>query len=272
MPEPVKTPEAPQAAAPGAGNEGTAEGKLDAILGHVRGLHAKHDSLCGRMDAIEAKVNGKPGEPAQAGAPAAATGEPAPATSIAADAGMPPGLKKDEPMKDEPKEATAMADSATAASLDTIRKEVAALGARIPAPVAEEDRKLFIAAQMRCEPVAQAFADSAPAPLSGETLTEYRTRLVNKFKPNSSRWKDVELSGMSGTLLDQVEAQIYADSMAAALNPASLPNGMLIEVKDTDRAGRTISKFRGDPEAVWGRFKAQPRLISNVTMRFGHGI
>jgi len=77
---------------------------------------------------------------------------------------------------------------------------------------------------------------------------------------------------MSGTLLDQVEAQIYADSMAAALNPASLPNGMLIEVKDTDRAGRTISKFRGDPEAVWGRFKAQPRLISNVTMRFGHGI
>jgi len=112
-----------------------------------------------------------------------------------------------------------MADSATAAR-STPSARVAALGARIPAPVAEEDRKLFIAAQMRCEPVAQAFADSAPAPLSGETLTEYRTRLVNKFKPT------VALEGrgtlrMNGTLLDQVEAQIYATRCSALIRHRS---------------------------------------------------
>jgi hypothetical protein len=49
--------------------------------------------------------------------------------------------------------------------------------------------------------------------------------------------------------------QAFQDREAAA--------GRLTEVIETDRTGRQISRFYGDPELVWGPFKMPSRLIAS---------
>jgi hypothetical protein len=121
--------------------------------------------------------------------------------------------------------------------------------------------------QSSAERVHQAFGDSAGAPrwLNGEAPDEYRRRLLGKWKSHSKTWKDVDLNTLAGPALDIAERQIYADSIADAANPGSVPENTLVEVIEVDRTGRKISRFRGDPEACWGRFKAPQRRITGVT-------
>jgi hypothetical protein len=138
------------------------------------------------------------------------------------------------------------------ASDSALTKRLDELAARIPVELPEKDRQRFIAAQQSAEPLAQAFGDSAGAPrwLNGETLEEYRRRLIDPYKKHSRAWKDVALSGVPDQALGIVEEQIRADALQAAQHPANLPAGTLREIQSRDQTGRTITRFVGSDEAA----------------------
>jgi len=142
-----------------------------------------------------------------------------------------------------------------------IERQLADLRRRIPADLPEEDRRKFIEAQSRAERAAQAFGDSAPHWVSGENLLQYRRRLLGPFKQHSSTWRGVELSRLDADALNVAEPKIYADAWDAVNNPATVPEGTLREIVETDRTGRRISRFVGSPEACWGQFKAPAKLV-----------
>jgi hypothetical protein len=120
----------------------------------------------------------------------------------------------------------------------------------------------FIAAQSKAQRVAQAHGDSAPSPVQGETLMQYRTRLLTPFQPHSPTWSRVRLSALAPDALSVAENAIYSDSLVAAHNPATVAEGTLREIVEADATGRRISRFIGHPEACWGPFKQPARLVT----------
>jgi len=56
-------------------------------------------------------------------------------------------------------------------------------------------------------------------------------------------------------LLAIAEKQIYSDALIAAKSPTMYAADQLIEIHEKDRAGRTITKFKGSMEAWLGDFK-----------------
>ena len=122
----------------------------------------------------------------------------------------------------------------------------------------------FETAHTKADKVAQAFGDCAPRWVEGESLTQYRQRLLGKFKPHSAQWKSADLSKVTDdTAIDLIERQIYADAWNSAINPANIPEGQLVEVVETDRTGRRFSKFYGDPEAWLGQFKSPTKIVAS---------
>ena len=178
--------------------------------------------------------------------------------------------KADKARKDaEEKEAEEKkrADAARAGATDpTIKARLDDLDKRLTElPPAE--RAKFIGAQMKAERVAQAFGDSAGAPrwLNGEAFADYQRRLLGTYKQHSAAWKDKDLAIVHDSVLDIAETQIYADAVAAASSPSVIGAGVLRESVDTDRTGRKITRFTGDPEACWGAFKHARRAVSGMS-------
>ncbi len=257
------------------GGEGDAHGeKLDKVLAHLDSLHAKHDAmnakhdaLAARLDALEAK--GKEAENTEAAV------EPEP---VAADAAEEEKAKADAAKKDAEEQAKKDAsekeemkkDAEVLAANTALKAQIAELERRIPVELPEADRARFIDAQMKAERVAQTFGDSAGAPrwANGETLAQYQRRLASKYKGHSPAWKDKDLAKLDASVLDVVADQIYADAIAAAINPANIERGTLMERTETDRTNRRITKFFGDPEACWGPFKQPVRIVTGWQTKF----
>jgi hypothetical protein len=151
-------------------------------------------------------------------------------------------------------------------SYDQARKDAAE---KEPTPAelaARHDAELprFTAAQIAAERVHQAFGDSAGAPrwLNGETVPQYRRRLLQRYKQHSPAWKDVDLSKISDeTALGVAETQIYADAHQASMNGSLVPPNMLREITSRDQSGRQISRFVGADDAAWSQFTFFPRQI-----------
>ena len=120
-------------------------------------------------------------------------------------------------------------------------------------------------AQVRADPVAQAFGDSVSPPHESETPLQYRRRLADKYKVHSKTWKDVDITGFDGKALDVVESQVYPAALQEARHPTNVEPGTLREVLDPpDASGRRIRRFYGDPEACWAPFKAVPRRVTGT--------
>ena len=120
-------------------------------------------------------------------------------------------------------------------------------------------------AQSKADAVAQAFGDAAPRWLEGERLSQYRARLLRPYQKYSPAWRDVPLPSFpSDKALDTVENQVFADAVKEAKQPTTLTlkPGELVERIVTDDTGRRIRKFYGDPEACWGPFKQQSRIVT----------
>lgn len=158
-----------------------------------------------------------------------------------------------------------LAEEGTPVSSDGagIERQIADLQRRIPPQITSADREKFADAHAKAERVAQAFGDSASPWVNGETLTQYRQRLLSTLKRHSSQWKDVDPRKLSGRALDVAESQIFGDAWAAAIDPAQIPAGTLRMVTEQDDTGRKIHRFYGDPEACWSPFKSQRRVITH---------
>ncbi len=129
----------------------------------------------------------------------------------------------------------------------------------------DEPRESFGEVQARADRVAQAFGDSAPPPVRGESLRQYRRRLLSKFAAHSVRWRGVALHRLDDRALAVAEGQVHADALAFAHDPANAPAGALRMITETDETGRRIRRFVGDPENCWGVFKQPTRIVTSWT-------
>ena len=149
---------------------------------------------------------------------------------------------------------------------DALRQQIAEMDKRLSAmsrPLSHEDRDALSRAQARADQVAQMFGDHASPPLSGESPIAYRKRLAAKFQKHSASMKDVRLDSLDGAAFDLMEERIYADAQSVARSPTVAAPGRLMPIRETDSAGRTITKFTGDPMAWMGSFMT-PGMVTKI--------
>jgi hypothetical protein len=224
---------------------------------------AQLDALSKRLDAMEAEPPGKGGEKEEEKLMSDAEGD---------DAGE---IK--EPGKPRPVIAdSARLDAVERHYVEPITDARATYYERLSARDRyDAQRRAALAdAQTRADRVYAAHCDSAPRPMDGERVQDYRVRLVRKFK-NMSQFKDSDLSRLAETdpsTFKNVENSIYADALEAAKHPEMLGHGEeLREVVTTDATGRKISNFYGEPRSWMSQFSGpvRHRLVGINTRRDG---
>jgi len=120
----------------------------------------------------------------------------------------------------------------------------------------DEDEAVMADCQAKADSVYSAFGKSASRPLQGETLMSYRKRMVRGLQAHSDEMKNVNINAIKDeAMLEVVEKRVFADALAASRGNGVIGKGQLIEIHKKDRAGRTITEFRGDMEAWLGEFK-----------------
>lgn len=135
--------------------------------------------------------------------------------------------------------------------LDAAEKELSALKANAARADDAEQAAEFAKAQKKADDVEQAYGDSAPRPLQGESLLSYKQRLLAKHLPRSAMWKDAAVSSISDlATLCKIEDQVYADSLAAAAQCVGMAEGVLIPFTRDVGTGRKITEFRGKESFV----------------------
>lgn len=121
---------------------------------------------------------------------------------------------------------------------------------------ADEEAAEYADAQAKCDSVLAAFGKSASRPLQGENLLAYRKRLLRGLQAYSDAYKDINLASIKDAkLLELAEKQIFADALNAAKSPSMFAADQLVEIHEKDRAGRTITKFKGAMSAWLDDFK-----------------
>ena len=120
---------------------------------------------------------------------------------------------------------------------------------------ADEEMAEMADAQAKADSVYAAFGKSASRPLAGETLLNYRKRLLRPLQVHSDAYKSVDLKGLKdAALLAIAEKAIFADALVAA-KVTTAHADQLVEHVQTDRAGRRISTFTGSMGAWLNDFK-----------------
>ena len=166
--------------------------------------------------------------------------------------------KKDA--EDEKEEEKKKADS-----LSAIQKRIDAVEKALPKERPDSEHRQMADAQAAADSVYHAFNDSAPRFLNGETLGEYRRRLVTKFKDMSPAWKAVDVGALSDDAVFEVaEKAIYADALTAARNPSSVEDGALRMTRRQTASGHTMISFDGRPRAWLNRFAGTQRAVTKI--------
>ena len=125
----------------------------------------------------------------------------------------------------------------------------------------------FIAAQAKADRVAKAYNDSAPPPLAGERLLDYRARLASMYQKYSQSFKDSNLSRIGDpSAMSGIEDAIYNDAMSEARHPtaASLAPGQLRAITTMDASNRPITRYHGDISAFMDQFNPPFRYVTRI--------
>lgn len=125
----------------------------------------------------------------------------------------------------------------------------------------EDDKKAD--AQAKADSVYAAFGQSAPRALRGENSMAYRKRLLKGLQAHSDSYKSVNLRGINDeALLSIAEKTIFSDAAMAARAGDFIPAGQLMEFQERDRAGRTITKFKGAVSSWLDAFKVPAQRVT----------
>ena len=223
--------------------------KLDAILKAVAGLIA-------RVDAMEEEKN-----------------EPAPPLVSAAD------KRKDEDACADADEEEAKKDADEEAKDDAEEESKDDSEGKIEGPAgemkfdaeeSEEEEEAKADAQAKADSVYASFGKSASRPMQGENVLAYRKRMLKGLQKYSDAYKGVNINSIKDeALLALAEKQIFADALSASRTSTGIGAGRLVELHERDRAGRTITKFRGDMESWLGAFKVPPMRVEKFNTNNG---
>ena len=182
--------------------------------------------------------------------------EPGAPREVAAD------RRKDADEKEEGDHRVADSHYMTRAEADSLRREIASLNRRAPAMLSDMERERFAAIQEQADPAFQAFGDRAPAPLDGETPTQYKRRLGSKLQSNSPKWATSRLSAVADdNMLDVILADVYSDSIAAARRGADVMPGTMREIT-RQSGGHIINEFVGEPSSWMDSFAGRVNRAS----------
>jgi hypothetical protein len=238
----------------GGGRSDADESKLDQILAHLDSIHNELADTNERMDGFEAKYGRKDADEDSEGAIAGAVG---------AEPGKPKGLVADRYEREERDDA----DQGTSERAPLLSRHDSSVR---PIESSQRISALAAAFQARADRAMQSLsiADAAPRHMQGETLIGYQQRILSPLKKYSSAWKGANIYSIRdpGTL-EIAATQIFDSVMEYASSPASVPEGTLRPVTETDQSGRKITRWYGSPEACWGRFKQQPRRMVGINLK-----
>lgn len=250
--------------------------KLDKILSHMDTIGQRMDSMEERLNKADSTKSRRDGETEEemAAREAAAkadkgrrdgeTEEEANARELAekADKARRDGEETEAAKKAaEEEEARKRAD---AGELANLREKLADMDRRIPKEIADEDMDAMADAQAKADAVLAAHGKSAGRPLNGEGILAYRKRMARDLQTHSPDWKGVNLNTLPGEAFNIAERAIFADAVKAAKSPTTAGVGLLREVRNTDRTGRVISTFVGDPDAWMSEFKSPKRRLVGI--------
>jgi hypothetical protein len=147
-----------------------------------------------------------------------------------------------------------------------------------PVPVAADGglnaararRAKLAGVQARHDSVAQKFGEQALPALQGETVGQYRRRLLRPLQKYSQTWKGVDLDGLGKPTLDIAERDILLAASDEAQHP-KVPRGFLMERKTSDGKGHFISTFHGS--MTWlDRHRRPVRFVERINLRPMQGI
>lgn len=240
--------------------------RLDAIAGVM-------DSLCKRMDALEAK-NAEP-----------VAENPLNANPIeAAENPVEPSRVDSEP-EEEKKEEEVKAD---AVDVKKLQSEIARLQGRLSeqdkviagvakavAPRSASDEAALADIQARADAVYMAHGERAKPPLFGESSLGYRRRLARDLQKWSKDWKDVDLGVIADVkAFEAIEGKVYADALIAAKDPANLPEeGLVSRTEVNPYTGQRTITYHGRDTFIMGMKPMAKRIIKNAKGQyFGHAV
>ncbi len=231
-------------------DENSQAAKLDKILGHLDSIHSALADHNERMDALEGKGrtdgddDDEPNDMVEYGNPVVDRENPE---------GKPTPLVADRNEKDARRDA------------DYTSREP--INGDLPIERSDASRRVAADFQARADKVFQAFGDSAARYMAGESLTAYRQRLLSKLKKHSKAWAKADLYRLRDpAALAIAENQIFFDAAEYARSPASVPQGVVREVKERDQSGREIIRFYGSPNDVWSAFRHPGRRLVNINL------
>jgi len=140
-------------------------------------------------------------------------------------------------------------------------------------PHVPETQDFFAAVQARADSVYSKLGKSAPRPMDGEKLGNYRRRLLVPLQGFCAPFKhtDLKVVAVDNASLEPVERAIYTAAADEAINPKSVPLGTLREIVET-RGGHTYAKFYGNPKAWMSGFMPQGRRVKTIERNPGTAI
>ena len=278
--EKVEKNEAEEQARKDAADLGT---KLDKFLSHIDSIHAKLDSVTGRMDAFEEDM--KKGAVAPEEKKDAAVCEKCGDVHAAEtackdakkDAGMPEPTagEASETAADKRKDAEEKEEAARKDSAALLRR-LADLERMVARPLSDEDHRKLQAIQARADKVFSAFGENAPRPLQGQTELDYRVQLADMLKAYSpvettrnlalGRIAIADAAGAFATL----ENQIYADAEKVAGDPSTLAEGQIRMISKPDGNGHIIREFVCRPSAWMRDFMPEQQFMKHAEVNLGN--
>lgn len=115
--------------------------------------------------------------------------------------------------------------------------------------VPDADIASFGRVQHRADSVYSAMGGNAPRPAPGESLLDYRKRIVVDLKPHSTRWAKAEISvaAVDEALFGAIEDQVLEDAFKAARDPAKVKPGRLQVVESRRDSGGKELTYIGQP-------------------------
>jgi len=144
------------------------------------------------------------------------------------------------------------------AALDEALAKLEELQGLVKQPVADADRPSLENIQARADSVMISFGDRAPVFMAGEKPIDYRRRLASMLQKHSKIWKGKRLESMSDEVFGEVEKQVYADALQAALHPSDFAEGEMRPVRRQNEFGHFITEFVGKDSFV-KQFGLPPR-------------
>jgi len=235
--------------------------RLDAMEASMMDSSKKADAACAKLDAWDKEkkdaAEKEEKEKADAATRKDAEDKEEKAKADAAKKDAEEKAMKDAADKEEQeKKDAAKADAASKTINADALAKIAELERHIrPTELSAEDKARCAEVQMRADSAFQAWGDQAPPVMRGESVNDFRLRLLSKIKQHSKVYKDSNLAAFTAdeSAFGVIEKTIINDAIEASRGSVTAGAPLQKRVTRMD-SGHVVTKWIGDPNVAWGPF------------------